>query len=134
MQGTTDALTMWMPLTACSREMGTLALAAGSNRDGVRDYLVRPGSRVLSCRDDDLLNPATGLPEQAATVAGLLVDHCRDALDDAGDTDAVTEMLSALLARGNGAAFQRAAFRHSGRLADVVNSAVAATGSDRWVG
>jgi hypothetical protein len=43
-------------------------------------------------------------------------------------------MLSALLARGNGAAFQRAAFRQSGRLADVVNSVVAATGSDRWVG
>jgi len=84
--------------------------------------------------DDDLLNPMTGLPEQAATVASLLVDHCRDALDDAGDTDAVTEMLSALLARGNGAAFQRAAFRQSGRLADVVNSVVAATGSDRWVG
>jgi len=76
----------------------------------------------------------TGLPEQAATVARLLVDHCRDALDDAGDTDAVTEMLSALLARGNGAAFQRAAFRRADHLAHVVNSAVAATGSDRWVG
>ena len=84
--------------------------------------------------DDDLLNPVTGLPERAETVASLLLDHCRDALDDAGDTDAVTEMLSALLARGNGAAFQRKAFRRSGRLADVVNSAVAATGSDRWVG
>ena len=84
--------------------------------------------------DDDLLNPVTGLPEQAAAVASLLLDHCRDALDDAGDTDAVTEMLSALLARGNGAAFQRAAFRQSGRLADVVSTAVAATGSDRWVG
>jgi carboxylate-amine ligase len=84
--------------------------------------------------DDDLLNPVTGLPEQAATVASLLVDHCRDALDDAGDTDAVTEMLSALLARGNGASSQRAAFRQSGRLADVVNSAVAATGRDGWVG
>jgi len=84
--------------------------------------------------DDDLLNPMTGLPEQATAVASLLVDHCRDALDDAGDTDAVTEMLSALLARGNGAAFQRTAFRRSGRLADVVTSAVAATGTDRWVG
>ena len=44
--------------------------------------------------DEDLLNPVTGLPEQAATVVSLLVDHCRDALDEAGDTDAVTEMLS----------------------------------------
>jgi carboxylate-amine ligase len=84
--------------------------------------------------DDDLLNPVTGLPEQAATVASLLVDHCRDALDDAGDTDAVQEMLSALLARGNGASSQRAAFRQSGRLADMVNSVVAVTGGDRWVG
>jgi hypothetical protein len=43
-------------------------------------------------------------------------------------------MLSSLLARGNGAAFQRTAFRRAGHLADVVNSAVLATGSDRWVG
>jgi glutamate---cysteine ligase / carboxylate-amine ligase len=84
--------------------------------------------------EDDLLNPMTGRPEQAATVASLLVDHCRDALDDAGETDVVQEMLRILLARGNGAVFQRTAFRRSGRLADVVNSAVAATGTDRWVG
>ena len=84
--------------------------------------------------EDDLLNPVTGRPEQAATVAGLLVDHCRDALDDAGETDVVQEMLRILLARGNGAVSQRTAFRRSGRLADVVNSAVAATASDHWVG
>jgi glutamate---cysteine ligase / carboxylate-amine ligase len=84
--------------------------------------------------EDDLLNPLTGRPERAATVAGLLVDHCRDALDDAGETDVVQEMLRILLARGNGAALQRTAFRRSGRLADVVSSAVAATGADPWVG
>jgi len=84
--------------------------------------------------EDDLLNPVTGRPEQAATVAGLLVDHCRDALDDAGETDVVQEMVRILLARGNGAVSQRTAFRRSGRLADVVNSAVAATGAGRWVG
>jgi carboxylate-amine ligase len=84
--------------------------------------------------EDDLLNPVTGRPEQAAAVAGLLVDHCRDALDDAGETDVVQEMLRILLARGNGAALQRTAFRRSGRLADVVSSAVAATGADPWVG
>jgi len=76
----------------------------------------------------------TGLPEEAATVVGLLLDHCRDALADAGDTDAVSQLLAALLARGNGAAFQRAAYRRSGRLADVVGSAVVATGRDGWVG
>jgi glutamate---cysteine ligase / carboxylate-amine ligase len=84
--------------------------------------------------DDALLDPVTGLPEEAATVAGLLLDHCRDALADAGDTDVVSQLLTALLARGNGATFQRAAYRRSGRLADVVGSAVAATGRDGWVG
>jgi carboxylate-amine ligase len=82
--------------------------------------------------DGALLDPVTGLPEEAATVAGLLLDHCRDALADAGDTDVVSQLLTALLARGNGATFQRAAYRRSGRLADVVGSAVAATGRDGW--
>jgi carboxylate-amine ligase len=84
--------------------------------------------------DDDLLDPMTGLPEEATTVIGLLLGHCRDALADAGETDVVRELLAALLARGNGATFQRAAYRQSGRLADVVNSAVAATSRDGWVG
>jgi glutamate---cysteine ligase / carboxylate-amine ligase len=83
---------------------------------------------------DDLLNPVTGRPERAATVASLLVDHCRDALDDAGDTDVVQKMLKILLTRGNGAVFQRTAFRRSGRLADVVTGAVAATSTGDWVG
>jgi carboxylate-amine ligase len=84
--------------------------------------------------DGDLVDPVTGLPAQAATVAGLLLEHCRDALDDAGETDVVRGLLAALLARGNGAAFQRAAYRQSGRLADVVGRAVTATNADGWVG
>jgi carboxylate-amine ligase len=82
-----------------------------------------------SSLDDALLSPVTGLPEQAAAVAGLLVDHCRDALADAGDADIVTELLAALLARGNGAAFQRAAYRRSGSLPEVIRRAVAVTGN-----
>jgi carboxylate-amine ligase len=54
---------------------------------------------------DVLLNPATGLPEQPAAVVGLLLDHVSDALAHAGDTDTVTGLLSAVLRRGNGAAF-----------------------------
>jgi carboxylate-amine ligase len=77
--------------------------------------------------DDVLVSPATGLPEPAADVADMLFGHCREALDDAGDTDAVTELLAALLARGNGAAAQRAAYRRSGGLPAVISSAVAAT-------
>ncbi len=88
----------------------------------------RPASR--SGLDDVLLDPVTGLPEPAATVAHALAGHCRDALADAGDTDTVTELLAALLARGNGAAFQRAAYRRSGRLAHVIAGAVAVTGDE----
>ena len=80
--------------------------------------------------DDVLLNPVTELPEQATAVVGMLLDHCRDALEDTGDTATVTELLAALLARGNGAAFQRAAYRRSGRLPDVISGAVALTEGD----
>jgi glutamate---cysteine ligase / carboxylate-amine ligase len=80
--------------------------------------------------DDVLLHPVTGLPEPAAAVAHALADHCRDALADTGDADTVTELLAALLARGNGAAFQRASYRRSGRLADVIARAVTVTGDE----
>jgi glutamate---cysteine ligase / carboxylate-amine ligase len=70
----------------------------------------------------------TALPEQAATVVDMLLVHCRDALADAGDEAVVANLVVALLARGNGAAFQRAAYRRSGRLSDVISSAVAVTG------
>jgi hypothetical protein len=40
----------------------------------------------------------------------------------------VTELLAALLARGNGAAFQRAVYRRSGSLPEVIRRAVAVTG------
>jgi glutamate---cysteine ligase / carboxylate-amine ligase len=78
--------------------------------------------------DAALLNPVTGLPEQAATVVDMLLVHCRDALADAGDEAVVANLLAALLARGNGAAFQRTVYRRSGRLSDVIRSAVAVTG------
>jgi len=58
---------------------------------------------------DDLVNPLTGQPASATAVANTLFEHVRDALDEAGDTAAVRELLDAVLARGNGAAFQRGA-------------------------
>ena len=57
----------------------------------------------------------------------MLLDHCRDALAEAGEAEAVTELLTALLARGNGATFQRAAYQKSGRLSEVVSSVVDVT-------
>jgi glutamate---cysteine ligase / carboxylate-amine ligase len=77
-----------------------------------------------SSLDDVLLSPVTDLPEPAAAVAGLLLDHCRDALADAEDTDILTGLLAALLARGNGAAFQRAVHRRSGSLPEVIRRGV----------
>jgi carboxylate-amine ligase len=77
--------------------------------------------------DDVLISPVTGLPEQAATVANLLLDHVRDVLDETGETDTVQGLLTTVLTRGNGAVHQRNAHRGSGGLAQVVSSAVEAT-------
>jgi carboxylate-amine ligase len=76
---------------------------------------------------DVLLSPLTGRPEPAAAVADTLLGHVSDALAEAGDTATVRELLAALLARGNGAAFQRNAYRQSQDLHQVVQSAIAAT-------
>ena len=80
--------------------------------------------------DAALLNPVTGLPEQAQTVVHMLLDHCRDTLAEAGESDTVAELLTALLARSNGAAFQRAAYRRTGRLSEMISSAVHVTAGD----
>jgi len=74
-----------------------------------------------------LLNPVTGLPEPAAAVAGMLADHVRAALADDGDADIVGELLEAVLARGNGAVFQREALAGCGRLPEMVSRAAAIT-------
>ena len=79
--------------------------------------------------DAALVNPVTGQPEQARIVVNMLLDHCRDALADAGEADTVAELLTVLLARGNGAAFQRAAYDRSGRLSEVIGDAVLVTES-----
>jgi carboxylate-amine ligase len=77
--------------------------------------------------DGDLIQPGTGRPAPARQVIAALIEHVRPALADAGDLDTVTGRLAELLARGNGAAFQRAAYARSGRVADVVASALEQT-------
>ena len=74
-----------------------------------------------------LLHPVTGKPESATAVVSLLLDHCREALTDTGDADIVTGLLTQLLTRGNGASIQRAAYRRSGDLTDVIRRAVGVT-------
>jgi glutamate---cysteine ligase / carboxylate-amine ligase len=77
--------------------------------------------------NDDLISPHTGRPDRAAAVASMLLDHVSAALDDAGESRIVREMLDAVLARGNGASRQRHTYQSSGQLAEVVRGAVAAT-------
>lgn len=77
--------------------------------------------------DDALLSPVTGRPEQAAAIAAMLLDHVRDALADAGDSDTAAELLAAILARGTGAAFQRNSYRRTGDLTSVAATAAAIT-------
>ena len=79
--------------------------------------------------DGVLLSPLTGKPEPAAAVVTALTEHCREALADAGDAGAVAELLADLLARGNGAAFQREEFRRSGRLPEMIDHAASVTAS-----
>jgi carboxylate-amine ligase len=79
--------------------------------------------------DGALLSPLTGKPEPAAAVVTALAEHCRDALADAGDAGAVAELLAGLLARGNGAVFQREEFRRSGRLPEMIDRAASVTAS-----
>jgi carboxylate-amine ligase len=79
--------------------------------------------------DGALLSPLTGQPEQAGAVVTGLVEHCRDALADTGDAGAVAELLAALLARGNGAAFQRETYHRYGHLPEMIGRAVDVTGS-----
>jgi glutamate---cysteine ligase / carboxylate-amine ligase len=76
--------------------------------------------------DDVLLDPRTGQPEQAATVVKALLEHVRDALDEAGDTAAVSDLLATVLARGNGAAFQRT-YGGDGSMSEMIDGAAAAT-------
>jgi carboxylate-amine ligase len=77
--------------------------------------------------DGVLLDPATFRPQSAANVANSLLDHVYDALSDAGDADAVAELLAAVLERGNGAAFQRGAYHKTRDMRSVVTGAAALT-------
>jgi carboxylate-amine ligase len=76
--------------------------------------------------EGSLIDPFTGRPGQAPGVVGLLLEHVRDALADAGDLATVTGLADGVLRRGNGASFQQDVFRRTGVLRDVVTSAAGA--------
>ncbi|MGP7960821.1 carboxylate-amine ligase [Sanguibacter sp. A247] len=76
---------------------------------------------------DDLVDPTTWRQASAHDVVRNLVEHVRPALADAGDLDAVTELLGGLWARGGGARRQRAWFAESDDVLDVTRRAADAT-------
>jgi carboxylate-amine ligase len=67
-----------------------------------------------------LVDVTTRRPVPARVLVHKLVTHVQDALEEAGDREAVQELVADLLARGTGSARQRDAYRDRGRLDDVV--------------
>lgn len=67
-----------------------------------------------------LVHPVTGRPAPAAVVLDALVEHVGEALSDAGDADAVADLLAGLVERGSGARHQREVLEAGGRLQRVV--------------
>src|SRR4051794_11698777 len=66
-------------------------------------------------------------PHPAPQVVRGLVDRLRPQLEELGDLDAVTELTETVLARGNSADRQRAAFTEHGDLAEVMRLVVRET-------
>jgi hypothetical protein len=52
-----------------------------------------------SGRQDMLIHPLTGMPERAATVVKLLLEHVGDAQAEARDTATVADLLAAVIGR-----------------------------------
>src|SRR5262245_16848667 len=70
-QGTPRTYTTWVPLGDCPLEEGCLSVAAGSHRDGVRDFRVTNGSGGL-----EVVDPLAGRWRASAFAAGdVLMFH-----------------------------------------------------------
>ena len=70
--------------------------------------------------DDGLVDLSAERSRPAADVVGSLLEHLRPALEELGDWDEVKDLVDRTLARGNGAARQRAAFAKSQSLGAVL--------------
>ncbi|MEU6428706.1 glutamate--cysteine ligase [Microbispora sp. NPDC046973] len=116
-----------------SRELD--ALTAGgppsAAEESVRTELVRAASwrAARSGLDDELVDPVEGVPRPARTVVGRMLEGLRPQLEESGDWALVSSLAARALADGGSAARQRAAFRHGGRLSDVVDLLLAETRS-----
>jgi glutamate---cysteine ligase / carboxylate-amine ligase len=77
--------------------------------------------------DADLVDAAAGRARPAAEMVRLFLDRVRPGLEAGGDLEEVTELVEATVARGTGAARQRAVFERTGSLEAVVDLVVEAT-------
>ena len=98
---------------------------AGEPAPEVRVEVLRLASwrAARSGLDGSLLDPRTWRPAPADDVVDLLLRHVGDALDEAGDTATVKELLTEVRSRGTGAVAQRAVLARGGDLRDVALSA-----------
>ena len=73
---------------------------------------------------------------ETSTRPCTMLEHVADALADAGDLAVVTGLAADVSRRGNGASFQRDAFRRTGLMRDVVRGAARRSPADRadWPG
>ncbi len=107
-----------------AREASTGAAAPMLHPELLRTASWRAGRSGIA---GDLVSPLTWKPATAHDVVGQLVAHVREALVDAGDLDAVTDLLGRLWATGGGVARQRAWFAATGDLRTVIERAAEAT-------
>lgn len=91
----------------------------------LRHELLRAASwrAAKSGLGDDLIDPLDGSARPAAAALDELRCYLEPALDRLGEGEEITRLLDGLLARGNGADRQRAAFARNADLADVIDLA-----------
>ncbi|WP_030781405.1 glutamate--cysteine ligase [Streptomyces sp. NRRL S-920] len=70
--------------------------------------------------EDSLLDPVTMRPAPCGEVMAGLLDHVRDALEEAGDLDMVRKRMADLLEHGTGARVQRQLLDRTGSLSAMV--------------
>ena len=81
--------------------------------------------------EGDLVHPVDGSLRPVREVFEATVDFTREALEEAGDLDLVTESFEHLLASGNGSTRQRSVFESTGDLARVVDD-IACRTEESW--
>ncbi len=115
------------------------AMVAAAESAGDAGERIRPLSPALhraamwraarSGLSGDLIDPVASRvrPVPATQAVKALVSRLRPQLEKLGDWDMVTDLVEAIVTRGNSADRQRRAFAERGRLADVVSQVVAET-------